>query len=109
MDCLNAEVQLIGDAIQRQAGLDLQLPHVCDFLGWVYAADRPDRSSTGAFFRSVPSYRFVRAPLLPVEGGLAPARRPHFGPRFGLIWSSPRVIIVQWFAIGNVPQGPSAM
>jgi hypothetical protein len=72
MDLVNTELQMIGEVITEKSGVKLDIPHIKDFLGWVYEDDKPDLTSTASFFATAPAYKGFRSPLKQVEGGFEP-------------------------------------
>jgi|EP00670_Eutreptiella_braarudii_P002142 hypothetical protein len=72
MDAVNLELQMIGETIKEQSGVDLKIPHIKDFLGWVYEDDKPDLTSTKTFFATAPCYKGFRSPLKEEGGGWVP-------------------------------------
>lgn len=72
MDAVNVELQMIGDKIKDLSGVDLAIPHIKDFLGWVYEDDKPDLTSTQSFFATAPAYKGFRSPLIKEGDGWVP-------------------------------------
>uniref|UniRef100_A0A7S1I9B2 Opine dehydrogenase domain-containing protein n=1 Tax=Eutreptiella gymnastica TaxID=73025 RepID=A0A7S1I9B2_9EUGL len=68
MDAVNTELQMIAEKIKELSGVDLEIPHIKDFLGWVYEDDKPDLTSTKTFFATCSAYKGFRSPLKQVEG-----------------------------------------
>mmetsp|Transcript_66177 Transcript_66177/g.110502 ORF Transcript_66177/g.110502 Transcript_66177/m.110502 type:complete len:397 (+) Transcript_66177:58-1248(+) len=69
MDLVNTELVMIAEKIKEISQVDLAIPMIKDFLGWVYEDDKPDLTSTKTYFATCTAYKGFRSPLKQVEGG----------------------------------------
>lgn len=64
------ELCKIADAIQQKIDIDMHVPHIFDFLSWVYY-DAKARNLFDMFTKN-PAYKGFRCPFKQVDGGYAP-------------------------------------